>query len=87
MQAKVHQQEGKEYDPARWIDPESVATTILTALDLPGDAEINDLTVRAGAAEGGPRSNRTPGRYVGFGVSDDSQFRFGAATGSDPCRG
>ncbi|MGC0374649.1 NADP-dependent 3-hydroxy acid dehydrogenase YdfG [Streptomyces sp. SAI-229] len=48
MQAKVHQQEGKEYDPARWIDPESVATTILTALDLPADAEINDLTVRPG---------------------------------------
>ncbi|GGY79968.1 SDR family oxidoreductase [Streptomyces nitrosporeus] len=48
MQAKVHQQEGKEYDPARWIDPESVATTILLALDLPRDAEINDLTVRPG---------------------------------------
>ncbi|MER6556895.1 SDR family oxidoreductase [Streptomyces sp. NPDC001027] len=48
MQAKVHRQEGKEYDPAEWIDPESVATTILTALDLPRDAEINDLTVRPG---------------------------------------
>src|SRR3954470_24302601 len=40
MQAKVHQQEGKEYDPSRWIDPESVATTILMALDLPRDAEV-----------------------------------------------
>ncbi len=48
MQAKVHQQEGKEYDPAKWIDPESVATTILMALDLPRDAEVNDLTVRPG---------------------------------------
>ncbi|QKW09340.1 SDR family oxidoreductase [Streptomyces sp. NA04227] len=48
MQAKVHQQEGKEYDPDRWIDPESVATTILMALDLPRDAEVNDLTVRPG---------------------------------------
>jgi NADP-dependent 3-hydroxy acid dehydrogenase YdfG len=48
MQAKVHQQEGKEYDPARWIDPESVATTILMAMDLPRDAEVNDLTVRPG---------------------------------------
>ncbi|MFC4611609.1 SDR family oxidoreductase [Streptomyces maoxianensis] len=48
MQVKVHSQEGKEYDPARWIAPESVATTILTALDLPRDAEINDLTVRPG---------------------------------------
>ncbi|MET8171014.1 SDR family oxidoreductase [Streptomyces clavifer] len=48
MQAKVHQQEGKEYDASRWIDPESVATTILLAIDLPRDAEINNLTVRPG---------------------------------------
>ncbi|MFC9647795.1 SDR family oxidoreductase [Streptomyces sp. NPDC056937] len=48
MQAKVHQQEGKEYDAARWIDPGSVATTILTALDLPRDARIDDVTVRPG---------------------------------------
>ncbi|MFH8613651.1 SDR family oxidoreductase [Streptomyces sp. NPDC017979] len=48
MQAKVHSQEGKEYDPARWIDPESVATALITAIDLPRDAEINDLTVRPG---------------------------------------
>ncbi|WP_189218708.1 MULTISPECIES: SDR family oxidoreductase [Streptomyces] len=48
MQAKVHRQEGKEYDPAEWIDPESVATTILMSLDLPRDAEVNDLTVRPG---------------------------------------
>ncbi|MEU0371617.1 SDR family oxidoreductase [Streptomyces sp. NPDC006283] len=48
MQAKVHSQEGKEYDASRWIDPESVATAILTALDLPRDAEINDVTVRPG---------------------------------------
>ncbi|HET6627914.1 MAG TPA: SDR family oxidoreductase [Nocardioidaceae bacterium] len=48
MQQKVHEQEGKEYDPAEWIDPESVATTILTALDLPRDAEVTDLTVRPG---------------------------------------
>jgi NADP-dependent 3-hydroxy acid dehydrogenase YdfG len=48
MQAKVHQQEGKEYDASRWTDPDSVATTILTALDLPRDAQIADLTVRPG---------------------------------------
>ncbi|MCB5908418.1 SDR family oxidoreductase [Streptomyces pinistramenti] len=48
MQASTHQQEGKEYDPSRWIDPESVATAILTAIDLPRDAEINDLSVRPG---------------------------------------
>jgi short-subunit dehydrogenase len=48
MQAKVHSQEGKEYDASRWIDPESVATTLVMALDLPRDAEVNDLTVRPG---------------------------------------
>jgi NADP-dependent 3-hydroxy acid dehydrogenase YdfG len=48
MQAKVHSQEGKEYDASRWIAPESVATTILMAVDLPRDAEINDVTVRPG---------------------------------------
>ena len=46
MQEKVHRFEGKEYDPTDWIDPESVATAILTALDLPRDAEVTDLSVR-----------------------------------------
>jgi NADP-dependent 3-hydroxy acid dehydrogenase YdfG len=48
MQAKVHRLEGKEYEPSRWIDPASVATTILAALDLPADAEVTDLSVRPG---------------------------------------
>ncbi|WP_406245533.1 SDR family oxidoreductase [Microbacterium sp. M] len=48
MQARVHQQEGTDYAPERFIDPESVATTILTALDLPRDADITDVTVRPG---------------------------------------
>lgn len=48
MQAKVHQQEGREYDPGRWMDPGSVATAVLAALDLPRDAEIVDLQVRPG---------------------------------------
>ncbi|WP_212909065.1 SDR family oxidoreductase [Streptomyces sp. TS71-3] len=48
MQAEVHRQEGKEYDPARWMAPDSVATAVLTALDLPRDAEIHDVTVRPG---------------------------------------
>jgi len=49
MQEKVHQQEGSAYDAARWIDPASVATTIVAALDLPRDAELTELTVRPGA--------------------------------------
>jgi NADP-dependent 3-hydroxy acid dehydrogenase YdfG len=48
MQAKVHRQEGKDYDPSDWIAPESVATAVLTALDLPRDAEMTDVTVRPG---------------------------------------
>lgn len=46
MQQKVHEQEGRDYDPSDWIDPESVATTILTALDLPRDAQVTDLSLR-----------------------------------------
>jgi len=49
MQIKVHQQEGRAYDASRFIDPESVATAVLAALDLPRDAEIDDMTVRPGS--------------------------------------
>lgn len=48
MQQKVRQQEGQAYEAQRWIDPSSVAATVLLALDLPRDAEINDLSVRPG---------------------------------------
>lgn len=48
MQAKVHDQEGKAYDPGAWIAPESIASTVLSALDLPRDAEVTDVTVRPG---------------------------------------
>jgi NAD(P)-dependent dehydrogenase (short-subunit alcohol dehydrogenase family) len=48
MQERVHQQEGQEYDAQRFATPEAVVTTILTALDLPRDAQITDLTVRPG---------------------------------------
>lgn len=48
MQEAVHEQEGAAYDPDRFIDPASVATVILTALDLPRDAVVSDLSVRPG---------------------------------------
>jgi short-subunit dehydrogenase len=48
MQEKVHRQEGKEYDAAQWIRPETVADAILHVLDLTPDATIPDLTVRPG---------------------------------------
>ena len=46
MQQKVHQQEGRDYDPSEWIDPDTVVQAILHVLDLPGDATISDLTIR-----------------------------------------
>jgi NAD(P)-dependent dehydrogenase (short-subunit alcohol dehydrogenase family) len=46
MQERVHQQEGRDYDAERFMTPDAVATTILTALDLPRDAHLIDLTVR-----------------------------------------
>ncbi|MFE9248378.1 SDR family oxidoreductase [Streptomyces sp. NPDC007088] len=48
MQAKIHHQEGRPYDASAWIDPDSVATAVLTALDLPADATMTDVTVRPG---------------------------------------
>ncbi len=48
MQALVHAQEGKDYDPDDWIDPATVAEAIRHVLDLPRDATIPDLTVKPG---------------------------------------
>ncbi|MDT3315814.1 SDR family oxidoreductase [Microbacterium sp. KSW4-11] len=48
MQAQVHAQEAKDYDADAWIQPASVVTAVLTALDLPRDAVITDLSVRPG---------------------------------------
>jgi len=46
MQEKVHEQEGRTYDPAHWIRPETVVSTLLHVLDLPPDATIPEVTVR-----------------------------------------
>ena len=46
MQEKVHEQEGRTYDAARWIRPETVVSTMLHVLDLPPDATIPEVTVR-----------------------------------------
>ncbi|MBG6135219.1 SDR family oxidoreductase [Longispora fulva] len=48
MQEKVHLQEGADYVPEEWIQPDSVASAVMAALDLPRDAEVTDLTVRPG---------------------------------------
>jgi short-subunit dehydrogenase len=46
MQEKVHEQEGRAYDAADWIDPATVAGAILGLLDLAPDATVSDLTIR-----------------------------------------
>lgn len=46
MQEQVHAQEGKEYDAADWIRPETVADAVLHVLDLPVDATVPDLTIK-----------------------------------------
>jgi short-subunit dehydrogenase len=46
MQEKVHALEGNAYDEDRWIQPETVARSILHVLDLPPDATIPELMIR-----------------------------------------
>ncbi len=46
MQARVHEQEGRAYDPARFVQPGDVAALVLAALELPPSAEVTDVTVR-----------------------------------------
>ena len=46
MQRAVHEHEGKDYDADDWIDPATVAETILGVIDLPEDATVTDVTVR-----------------------------------------
>jgi short-subunit dehydrogenase len=46
MQEEVHAHEGKEYDAAQWVRPETVAATILGVLDLGPDATVTDVTVK-----------------------------------------
>lgn len=46
MQERVQEQEGSTYDASRWIQPGTVAETILHVLDLSADATIPEVTVR-----------------------------------------
>ncbi|MFT3872516.1 MAG: SDR family oxidoreductase [Nocardioides sp.] len=46
MQARVHEQEGRAYDPAAFVAPDTVAEAILHVLDLPDNATIGDLSIR-----------------------------------------
>jgi short-subunit dehydrogenase len=48
MQERVHEQEGKAYDPDAWIRPETVADAIRHVLDLTRDATMPDVTLSPG---------------------------------------
>lgn len=50
MQRKVRGQEGAEYTPGAFIDPQTVAATIAFVLNAPRDAALTDVTVRPGPA-------------------------------------
>ncbi|WP_110208745.1 SDR family oxidoreductase [Nocardioides daejeonensis] len=47
MQALVHEQEGRAYDPSHFMSAESVAATILHVLDLPEDVTIPEVSLRS----------------------------------------
>lgn len=46
MQEEVHRFEGRPYDPARFLQPEDVAASVVQALRLPRTAELTDLHIR-----------------------------------------
>jgi NADP-dependent 3-hydroxy acid dehydrogenase YdfG len=46
MQSDVHAQEGKAYEPARFIQPEHLATLLVTALSMPPGTQVHELSVR-----------------------------------------
>jgi short-subunit dehydrogenase len=46
MQEEVQRFEGNDYDPARFLQPDDVATAILNALALPRTAEVTDVHLR-----------------------------------------
>ena len=46
MQRRVHEMEGKDYQPDAFVQPEDVAQQIASILSLPATAEVTDLSVR-----------------------------------------
>jgi len=46
MQAELHAQEGRAYDPSGLIQPEDVASLTLHALSLPRTVEVTDVCLR-----------------------------------------
>jgi NAD(P)-dependent dehydrogenase (short-subunit alcohol dehydrogenase family) len=46
MQEALYRAEGKDYDPARLVQPEDVASVVAQALMLPMTAEVTDISIR-----------------------------------------
>ena len=46
MQEGLIAYEGKEYDPSRFLSPETVATVVADAVNAPPDAHIQEVIVR-----------------------------------------
>jgi NADP-dependent 3-hydroxy acid dehydrogenase YdfG len=45
-QADIHRLEGKEYRPEELIQPEDVASIVISALELPRTAEVTEISMR-----------------------------------------
>jgi len=56
MQRKVRAQEKGDYDPDAYIQPHTVARTIVAALTTPRDAVLTDITVRHCVSGGAART-------------------------------
>lgn len=46
MQERIHQKEGKRYQPELLLQPDDVASVIINALNLPRTAEVTDISIR-----------------------------------------
>jgi NADP-dependent 3-hydroxy acid dehydrogenase YdfG len=45
-QERLYQKEGKSYKPELLLQPDDIATMVVTALALPGTAEVTDISIR-----------------------------------------
>ena len=48
MQRAVREMEGQDYDPESFIQPDDVAQTVVSALELPRSAHLTELVIRPG---------------------------------------
>jgi NADP-dependent 3-hydroxy acid dehydrogenase YdfG len=52
MQRKVRESEGGDYEPGKYLQPETVATTVLNAINTPEDAHPTEIVIRPRGAVG-----------------------------------